>query len=157
MNQKVRNGKSSELFVAGELIRHGLDVYLPCVDDQAIDMIIRVPLSDKIKHYDIQVKSVAGYNRIVGLKDIMEKASTYILIIHYRHANKPDECLYLLREQVLMFHKKEYTWGDLIFNKADREQYKEQSLADLAKKICSDTLYAMTPDDKQEGEYHGEI
>jgi len=38
--QKMRGGKSSELIVAGELIRHGLDVYLPCVDDQSIDLLI---------------------------------------------------------------------------------------------------------------------
>lgn len=126
--------------VAGELIRHGLDVYLPCVDDQAIDMIIRTPVGNTVKHYDVQVKSVAGYNRIVGLRDIEQKSPTYILVVYYRHANKPDECLYLLRDQVLQFNKKEYEWGDLIFNKADREQYMEQSLSVLAQKIKTDTL-----------------
>jgi lipopolysaccharide biosynthesis glycosyltransferase len=140
VNSRARNGKSSELFVAGELIRHGLDVYLPLVDDQAIDMIIRTPLGNTLRHYDVQVKSVAGYNRIVGLRDIEKKSETHILIIHYRHATKPDECLYLLREQVLQYHNPKYEWGDLIFNKPDRERHIAQSLEALAASIKADTL-----------------
>lgn len=140
MNTRSRNGKSSELMVAGELIRHGLDVYLPLVDDQAIDMIIRVPRDDTVEHYDVQVKSVSGYNRIVGLKDIESKSDAYILVVHYRHDSKPDECLYLLRDQILKYHKKEYDWGDLIFNKPEREQHLPQSLSDLAKRLKDDTL-----------------
>lgn len=126
--------------VAGELIRNGLDVYLPCVDDQAIDMIVRVPVGDMVKHYDVQVKSVSGYNRIVGLRDIENKSDNYILVVHYRHQNKSDECLYLTRQQVLKFHNKAMSWGDLVFNKADREQYISQSLAVLADKLRNGTL-----------------
>ena len=140
MNSRSRNGKSSELMVAGELLRNGLDVYLPLVDDQAIDMIIRQPVGNAVKHYDIQVKSVSGYNRIVGLRDIEAKAASYILILHYRHSNKPDECLYLLRDQILQYHKPEYEWGDLIFNKAQREQHISQSLSELATRIKEDDL-----------------
>lgn len=62
--------------VAGELLRNSLDVYLPLVDDQAIDMIIRQPVGNIVKHYDVQVKSISGYNRIVGLRDIEAKAET---------------------------------------------------------------------------------
>ncbi|MDQ2798218.1 MAG: hypothetical protein M3Y13_01070 [Armatimonadota bacterium] len=141
MNSRSRNGKSSELMVAGELIRNGLDVYLPLVDDQAIDMIIRQPIGNTVKHYDIQVKSVSGYNRIVGLRDIAAKSNAYILIVHYRHAAKPDECLYLLRGQILQYHKAEYEWGDLIFNKPERDQHLlSQSLSVLATRIKEDTL-----------------
>jgi len=140
MNNRSRNGKSSELMVAGELLRNGLDVYLPLVDDQAIDMIIRQPVGNTVKHYDIQVKSVSGYNRIVGLRDIEAKDDNYILVLHYRHSDKPDECLYLLRPQILQYHKPEYEWGDLIFNKPQREQYMSQSLSELAMKIKEDIL-----------------
>ncbi len=144
MNNRSRNGKSSGLLVAGELLRNGLDVYLPLVDDQAIDMIIRQPICNTVKHYDIQVKSVSGYNRIVGLKDIEAKANTYILILHYRHTTKADECLYLLRDQILQYHKPEYEWGDLIFNKPQREEYMAQSLSELAIKIKDDVLVSST-------------
>lgn len=140
MNNRSRNGKSSELMVAGNLIRYGLDIYLPLVDDQAIDMIIRQPIGSVVKHYDVQVKSVSGYNRIVGLRDIEAKADTYILILHYRHSTKEDECLYLLRDQIRKYHKPEYEWGDLIFNKPQREEHMSQSLALLATKIKEDTL-----------------
>ncbi len=144
MNNRSRNGKSSELMVAGELLRNGLDVYLPLVDDQAIDMIIRQPGGNVVKHYDVQVKSVSGYNRIVGLRDIEAKAETYILILHYRHSTKQDECLYLLRNQILQYHKPEYEWGDLIFNKPQREQYVSQSLPELATKVKEDILVSNT-------------
>ncbi len=140
MNVRSRNGKSSELFVAGELIRNGLDVYLPCVDDQAIDMIIRSPVGNSVKHYDVQVKSVSGHNRVVGLKDIEEKNDNYILIVHYRHENKPDECFYLTRSQVLQFHRKEYKWGDLILYKSDREMLVSQSLSLLSTKIKNNEI-----------------
>lgn len=53
MAKKLRAGKSSELIVAGELIRNGLDVYMPYVDDQAIDLIIRSEIDNEIKYYDI--------------------------------------------------------------------------------------------------------
>ncbi len=140
MNNRSRNGKSSELMVAGELLRNGLDVYLPLVDDQAIDMIIRQPIGNVVLHYDVQVKSVSGYNRIVGLRDIEAKDNTYILILHYRHSTKQDECLYLLRDQILQYNKPEYEWGDLIFNKPQREQHMSQSLAVLATRIKEDIL-----------------
>ena len=68
MNKSLRAGKRSELIVAGELLRHGLYVYLPCVDDQAIDLLIRAECGDLVVHCDVQVKSVKGYNRIIGVK-----------------------------------------------------------------------------------------
>jgi hypothetical protein len=140
VNDRIRNGKSSELRIASDLLRHGLDVYLPIVDDRGIDMIIRHPGVHGVQHYDVQVKSVSGYNRIVGLKNIEAKDNNYILVIHYRHTTKQDEFLYLLRKQVLKYHKSEYTWGDLIFNKQERDIYMTQSLASLAEKIREDKL-----------------
>ena len=135
MAKKLRAGKSSELIVAGELIRNGLDVYMPYVDDQAIDLIIRSEIDDEIKYYDIQIKSVKGYNRIIGLKNIEEKNPDYILIIHYRHDNKPDEFFYLTKDQIIKHYLKDSDWGDLIFNKPEREKYKDQIIANLADKI----------------------
>ena len=104
MNKSLRAGKSSELIVAGELLRHGLDVYLPCVDDQAIDLLIRNEYEDSVIHYDVQVKSVKGYNRIIGVKKPGDRSNRYILIIHYRHGDKPDEFFYLTKEQIVLHH-----------------------------------------------------
>lgn len=58
MNSRLRAGKSSELIVCGELIRHGLDVYVPAVDGQAIDLVIRAEDENGVRYYDLQVKSV---------------------------------------------------------------------------------------------------
>jgi hypothetical protein len=80
MNKSMRGGKSSELIVAGELLRYGLDVYMPCVDDQAIDLLIRDESGGDVLHYDVQVKSVKGYNRIIGIRNLESKDSRYILI-----------------------------------------------------------------------------
>jgi hypothetical protein len=140
MSQRSRNGKSSELIVAGELLRYGLDVYLPLVDDRAIDMIVRQPMLGAVKHYDIQVKSVSGYNRIIGLAEVASKSDNYILVIYYRHAKKPDECFYLLRHQILLHHLAESHWGDVVLNKAEREKYGCQTLKDLSEKIDKNAI-----------------
>lgn len=113
MNRRSRVGKASELIVAGELVRRGVDVYIPCVDDQAIDLIIRS--SDNLfpQYYEVQVKSVKGYNRIVGLRGLTEKPPSYLLIIHYRHEKKDDEFFWLMRDQAKP-HAIDGEWGDLI-------------------------------------------
>src|SRR5947209_9919585 len=135
MNKSLRAGKSSELIVAGELLRHGLDVYLPCVDDQAIDLLIRSESDGVVTHYDVQVKSVKGYNRILGVRDIESKGSQYILIIHYRHEGRPDEFFYLTKGQVVAHYIAGSSWGDLVFNKPQRDLYAKQTIAELAEKI----------------------
>jgi len=137
MNKKLRNGKSSELMVASVLTRNEIDVYFPLIDDIAIDMIVR---TDK-KYYDIQIKSVKGYNRIVGIKDLDKKKDNYIIVIHYRHNKKADEFFYLTLNQAKQYWKKVdkdgklNPWGDLIFNKPEREKHIEQNLENLAEKI----------------------
>ena len=128
MNKGMRGGKSSELIVAGELLRHGLDVFIPCVDDQAIDLLIRDESEGDVRHYDVQVKSVKGYNRIIGIRNLETKGSRYILIIHYRHDNRESEFFFITKEQVALHHIPG-SWGDLVFNKPERNQYADQTLA----------------------------
>src|SRR5262245_9880201 len=140
MNQRLRAGKSSELAVASQLIRHGLDVYLPSVDDQAIDLVLRSETAGVVRYLDVQVKSVAGYNRILGLANIAKKHDRYVLVIHYRHDEKPDEFFYLMHEQILKHHSGDFEWGDLIFNKPERERYAEQDLAHLARRVRTGDL-----------------
>ena|SRR5437588_3878354 len=140
MNKSMRGGKSSELIVAGELLRHGLDVYLPCVDDQAIDLLIRAESEGDVLHYDVQVKSVKGYNRIIGIRNLENEGSRYILIIHYRHDSpRQDEFFYLTKEQVALHHIAA-SWGDLVFNKPERDRYADQTLARLAERIQARTF-----------------
>ena len=135
MNKSLRAGNSSELIVAGELVRRELDVYLPVVDDQAIDLVLRAESREGVRYYDVQVKSVKGYNRIVGVRDIENKPDGYILIIHYRHDKREDEFFYLEKEQILRHYSKDSDWGDLAFNKPEREDHANQDLTDLAMRI----------------------
>jgi hypothetical protein len=58
MAVRMRGGKISELEVATECIKHGLSVFWPFVDDENIDMVVRLKGG---KHYYIQVKSVRHY------------------------------------------------------------------------------------------------
>lgn len=140
MNKRLRSGKSSELMVASHLIRHSVDVYLPVVDDQAIDLVIRTDVNGVLRYYDVQVKSVAGYNRIVGLPDVDAKSRTFILVVHYRHESKTDEFFYLTRDQARQHRIKGAKWGDLVFNAPERQRYASQDLHDLAKKLLSAQL-----------------
>jgi hypothetical protein len=140
MNKAMRQGKSSELIVAGELIRHGLDAHIPCVDDQAIDLIVRLERSDGVHSYDIQIKSVAGYNRIIGVKSPKTRQGNYVLVIHYRHADKPDEFFYLTADQVEHHLLEDSSFGDLVFNRAERAAYAQQTLSDLARALLANEI-----------------
>ena len=140
MNKRARSGKSSELIVAGELLRHGVDVYLPCVDDQAIDLLLRAAGPDGVRYYDLQVKSVKGYNRIVGVKNAEKQRGRYILVIHYRHDDRSDEFFYLTQEQIACHYLKASDWDDLVFNKPEREKFAGQTLADLARRVLNGKL-----------------
>jgi hypothetical protein len=133
----MRGGKSGEYAVTSWLIRHGLDVFLPCVDDKAIDLLVRQVSEDSVKHYDLQVKSSAGFNRILGVKDPAHQPGRYVLILHYRLKNKPDQFYYLTRDQIERHIFPEGGWGDLIFNKPQRERYAHQTLEDLARRIIT--------------------
>jgi hypothetical protein len=87
-----------------------------------------------VLHYDVQVKSVKGYNRIIGIRNLESKGNRYILVIHYRHNTRPDEFFYLTKEQVALYHIAG-SWGDLVFNKPERDLYAHQTLAQLAEQI----------------------
>jgi hypothetical protein len=132
----MRGGKSSELIVAGQLIRHGLDPYVPLVDDRAIDLIVRVPRRTEPLFFEIQIKSVKGYNRIVGLKALRDQSKSYYIIVHYRHDDRPDEFFWVTRDEALSLVIPD-TWGDLRFNKPERTRFSERSIATLAETLLS--------------------
>lgn len=54
---RLKLGRYGEYFAKMALVRAGLDVYAPEVDDKAIDLIVRVPDSPP-RYYDVQVKAV---------------------------------------------------------------------------------------------------
>lgn len=50
-------GKRQEYIAIAELLRQGRDVYMPLVDDQQIDCVIRQDKSGKARYLDIQIKA----------------------------------------------------------------------------------------------------
>lgn len=134
----MRGGKISELEVATACIKEDLSVFLPLVDDEYVDMVVRLSGG---RHYDIQVKSCAGHNRIIGLPwqfILDDAADNYILVVAYRFASKPSEFYYLtvndLRSDLSLRTEPGITsWGDLIFNKTQRDRYKHRGLDVLAR------------------------
>jgi predicted AAA+ superfamily ATPase len=141
MSKQMRLGKASEMIVLGELLRRGLDVYMPAVDDRAVDMIIRVEGPRGVRHIEVQVKSSKGHNRIIGVypKSVMAKNGESILIVHHRYENRPDEFMYLTHKQVLGMLSDTSKVGDLMLNAPEREKYKEQDLWHLANRLLHDT------------------
>ena len=129
------SGKHAELKVASELIGLGLEVYFPFVDTSGVDLIVRVERNGKVKHYDIQVKSVKGYGLPLGLqrRKVEDKCSNFILILAFMHKGKQDDFYYLTRDQLLEILPRDAKWGDIPFGKKARETYKEQNLEGFAR------------------------
>jgi hypothetical protein len=134
VNKRMRGGKSSELIVAGHLVRHGLEVYVPCVDDQAVDLLVRVIGSLRTCYYEVQIKSVAGNNRIVGLKNLDAKGDRYVIVLHFRHTTRADEFYWLWRDEARELHVPN-SWDDLRFGVPERQRFKERSLHHLAETL----------------------
>ena len=138
----MRRGKAAELRVMAELTRHGLDVYAPLIDDQGIDLIVRAKDEHlKVRYWEIQVKSVEGYGRVMGLRheSISAFAGNYILIINY-HFNERDEYLYLLQKQALKLVPPDAPSTNLCLSKSERSYYyekKNQTLDNLADRMSS--------------------
>lgn len=136
----MRGGKISELEVATACIKHGLSVFLPLVDDEAVDMVVRLSGG---RHFDIQVKSCAGYNRIIGIpwRFILDDAAdNYILVVAYRFPKRPSEFYYLTVEDLrgeLRPDPVPFGWGDLVFNKPHRERFQGRGLDALAEYLRS--------------------
>jgi len=145
------SGKHAELKVASELIGMGLEVYFPFVDASGTDLLVRVERKGKAKHYDIQVKSVRGYNVPVGLprSKVEAKGTNFILILAFLHKGKQDEFYYLTRDQLLKllppnaeYQSRQYLekWGDIRFGKEERESFKGQNLEGLAQMLTTGKL-----------------
>ena len=50
-------GKRQEFIAISELLKRGFDVYIPLVDDQQVDCIIKKVVNDKPIYIDIQIKA----------------------------------------------------------------------------------------------------
>ena len=131
-------GEASENIVLGRLMLLGLDIYRPAADDKQIDAIIRVQKKTRTKYYEIQIKSVKGYNTITSVRNLHEKPKNYFIIIYYRHDKKSDEFYYLKISQALeLWTGPDCEYQDIYFQKPEREKYQHQTLEHLANTILN--------------------
>lgn len=99
-------GKITEFQVISELIKMGLDLYVPIID-VGIDCILRIEKLDKpTKYYEIQIKSTKHNVSIRGAKNILQyikekKPKNYFLIIAIRKDEEIKHIIYLTTEQII--------------------------------------------------------
>lgn len=129
MNLRLRKGKGYELTVFGHLTMHGFDVYLPTVDDQAIDGVLRYRQSSGQVHYlDIQVK---GAKNIRGTNIVVDKLPEDVLLLLYDAA---EETIYwFLRSDIdRFFPSKGCSISDVNWNKQLIQDVERAGHADLS-------------------------
>lgn len=122
MATKMRSGKGYELTVVGMLVGEGFDVYLPTVDDQGIDAIIRLPLdATSFKYHEVQIKGSKTWNGIRCKTGSLFPNSILILFCATER-----KILWLLFDDVQAHFPTGQavhgeTWGDVFLN-ADKVQ-----------------------------------
>ena len=81
-------GKYAEYFVKMECVLYGFDVYSAEVDDRGIDFVIR---KGHDRYYDVQVKSVRGFNYIFFPKSKFElRESLLAAVVFFLPNQAPD-------------------------------------------------------------------
>jgi hypothetical protein len=81
-------GRYSEYFVKMEFTLYGFDVYQAEVDDKGIDFVIR---KGNDRYYDVQVKSVRGFNYIFFRKQYFElRDNLYAAVVILKNGKPPD-------------------------------------------------------------------
>lgn len=81
-------GRYAEYFVKMEFTLYGFDVYQAEVDDKGIDFVIR---KGHDRYYDIQVKSVRGFNYIFFRKEYFEIRGNLLAAIVILMDGEPPE------------------------------------------------------------------
>ncbi len=134
--------KATKRRVAEEFRRHGLDTYVHLVDAKG-RVVVRTIFRTKDEFWDIQVKSMKGYGRVIGLDyEAIASSKSYILVVNYNFDDR-NEYMYLLQRQTLLHVTKDKDWGDLWVNKPERQFYYEQkgqNLEDLAHRMSMPTF-----------------
>ncbi len=81
-------GKYAEYYVKMEFTRLGFDVYAAEVNDKGIDFVIR---RDKNRYFDVQVKSVRGFNYIFFPKGgFAPRTNLLAAVVIFLHSAGPD-------------------------------------------------------------------
>jgi hypothetical protein len=113
-NQRSRQGKAAELQVVGLLTDASLDCYLTVVDDQGIDVVIRIDRPDSPRYFDVQVKSGRNWQAIRGSISALGKRKNALLILF----NSSERELLWLDSAAISrrFPATGSSWGDVFLN-----------------------------------------
>ena len=85
-------GKRQEFVAIAELLRRGFDVYMPLVDDQQIDCVIRQDTEKGPVYQDVQIKArpkdcdLKNFGRFAGMR-ISDPRSNYFFIFYSESVN----------------------------------------------------------------------
>lgn len=90
---KLQVGRYAEYLVKMEFTLYGLDVYGAEVDDKGIDFVVRV---EPARYYDVQVKSIRGYQYVFFPKHCFELRDNMLAAVVLFHEGKAAQ-LYLIR------------------------------------------------------------
>ena len=91
--KRLQLGKYAEYFAKMEFTRHGFDVYTAEVDDKGIDFVIR---KSESTYYDVQVKSVRGWNYVFFPKSKFSLRDNLLgVVVHFAEGKPPN--VYVIR------------------------------------------------------------
>lgn len=109
---RLRVGRYGEYFAKMALVRAGLDVYSPEVDDRAIDFVVRLP-SSPTRYVDVQVKTVRAATGYVFMRKrhFALEANRYLALVLLSEGAEP--ALYMIpsllwREPKSPFSSRDY-------------------------------------------------
>ncbi len=85
-------GKRQEFRAIAELLKLGFDVYLPLVDDQGIDCVVRIEKENELHYWDIQIKArsteiKAANAGLFAALTIPKPRENYIFIFYAEQVN----------------------------------------------------------------------
>lgn len=81
-------GRFAEYFVTIELVRNGMDVYTPAVDDRGIDLIARIDVGT---YLEVQVKATRGNSYVYMRKSVFPiHPSRYLAYVSFGSEADPD-------------------------------------------------------------------
>jgi hypothetical protein len=90
---RLQLGRFAEYFVTIALVRSGLDVYTPAIDDRGIDLVARIRSG---QYLEIQVKATRGLNYVYLRKSVFPIDGTRYLAYVRFAADYDEPCIYLI-------------------------------------------------------------
>jgi len=79
----------------------------------------------------------------VDRSSVTGKPENYLLILAFLHQERPDEIFFVTRAQVLDLKDRAFgpggdgAWGDLVFNRPEREEFSKQMIGHLPSFLCA--------------------